>query len=99
MCVREDVISLYVVVGGCECVGVSACVRMDVYISTVYSIPPLLTSTPADSSQSANVTSAGTPQMSNPRKKVHAQQHPASSTERMAVSPQKTGMLLLNQSV
>ena len=46
------------VVGGCECVGGECCVRVDVYSSTVCYIRPLVTSTPADSSQSNGANEA-----------------------------------------
>ena len=36
------------------------------------------------------------PQMGHPQQKVHAQQYPLSSSERSAVSLQKTGTLLLS---
>ena len=78
---------------------VSESVGVDVYISTVYSIPPLLTSTPVDSPQNVSVTGAGTPQGGHPRKKDPAHHSHTSSSERRVVSPQKTSMLLLSQSV
>ena len=46
------------VVGRCECVGEECCVGVDVYFSTVYSIHQLVTSTPADLSQSDGVNEA-----------------------------------------
>ena len=44
--------------GGCECVGENACVGVDVYICAMYSIHPLVTSTPAGSPQSNGANEA-----------------------------------------
>ena len=63
------------------------------YDCTVCSIPPLLTSS-ADSLQTSNVTRMDTLQTCKCQKSVHAQQNPASSSKKRAISPQKAGMCL-----
>ena len=65
---------------------------MCVYVCTVCSIPPLLTSS-ADSLQSSNVTRMGKRQ-----KRVHAQLNPASCSKKRAMSPQKAGMCVSTES-
>ena len=64
---------------------------MCMYVCTVCSIPPLLTSS-ADSLQSSNVTRMGTLQTSKQQQRVHAQQNPTSCSNKRAMSPQKAGM-------
>ena len=66
---------------------------MWMYVCTVCSIPPLLTSS-ADSLQTSNVTRMDTLQTRKWQKRVHAQQNPASSSKKRAISPQKAGMCL-----
>ena len=78
--------------------GESACVYvMEVYISTVCSIPPLLTSS-ADSLQSSNVTRTGTLQTGKRQKRGHAQENSASCSKKRAMSPQKAGMCVSTES-
>ena len=64
---------------------------MCVYVCTVCSIPPLLTSS-ADSLQTSNVTRMGTLQSGKRQQGVHAQLNPASCSKKRAMSPQKAGM-------
>ena len=63
---------------------------VEVYISTVYSIPSLLTYS-TDSLRSSNVTRIDTLQMGKRQKRVHRQQSPASCSKKRALSQQKTG--------
>ena len=70
---------------------------VEVYISTVCSIHPLLTSA-ADSLQSSNVTKMDTFQTGKRQKRVHMQQNPASCSKKRAMSPQEAGMCVYTES-
>ena len=75
----------------------SACVCvLEVYRSTMCSIPPLLTSS-AISLQSLNVTRMGTLQTGEQQKRVHAQENSASCSKKRAMSPQ-AGMYVSTES-
>ena len=70
---------------------------MCMYVCTVCSIPPLLTSS-ADSLQTSKMTRMGTLQTGERQQRVHAQLNPASCSKKRAMSPRKAGMCVSTES-